>query len=403
MKKTVWLILILAFAATGRTAIAFPVPDKSALTNKDPLLVRTQGVEFELGISNGLIRRSLTREGYSDIKVTKRRLTKARAEACKKRKKYLVEVRFDGGVRQIRQIGKCRATANAEQARKRLRNKGFRQIQLLPSGKGFVAAACRDKRRYRLTLNRYGDVRRETVLGRCGTALSQYDVASLLRAQGYSRIRVQPARGRNYSVAACREDSRVELLVSNFGAVVQENPVGRCDPPVHPATIPAVLARYGFTRIDIIDRTLPRYVAHACRDTQRVAISMNRFGEIVDEEPIGRCDPALTSDALTGMLRRAGYDRVRIVRSTPSGYAAEVCEEGARVELELTRYGETISQRPIGDCPSRRVRRVLDAIEKDGVTGASMYVDGCLDRTRIRIEIDRFGNIGRHTVIGTCR
>ena len=403
MKKLMWCITAIVLAMAADQAGAFPLPERSNFIGSQPLIIHAQGFQVELGISNGVIRRSLSKEGYSDIKVTKRKLTKARVEACKKGKRYVVEVKFDGRVKQIKQIGRCRSTVNANQARKRLKEKGFRQIQLLPHGKGFVAAACRDKRRYRLALNQYGDVRRETVLGRCGTALTQYDVAALLRAQGYSRVRVQPVRKGNYAVSACRQDSRVELLVSNFGVVTRENPVGRCDPPIHPAIIPAVLARYGFTRIDIIDRTLPRYVAHACRDTQRVAISMNRFGEIVDEEPIGRCDPALTAGGLTNMLRRAGYDRVSNVRDTASGYSAVVCEDGFRLELELTRYGETINQKPLGDCPSRRVRKVLESIERDGVRGVSMYVDGCMDRSRIRIEIDKFGNVGRQTVIGVCR
>ena len=403
VKKLYWLVAMIVLAMTADHAGAFPRPERSGFSGNTPQIIRVQGFQFEFGMSDGLIRQSLAREGYSDIKITKRKLTKARAEACKKKKRYVVEVKFDGDVRQVKQIGSCRSTVNAERARKGLKAKGFRKIQLLPYGKGFVAAACRDNRRFRLSLNEYGDIRRKTVLGRCGTTLSQYDVAALLRAQGYSRIRVQPARKGNYSVEACRQDNQVKLLVSNFGVVVREKPAGRCEPPIHPAIIPAVLARYGFTRIDIIDRTLPRYVAHACRDTQRVAISMNRYGEIIDEEPIGRCEAALTADGLTNMLRRAGYDRVRNVRDTASGYAAEVCEDGFRLELELTRYGETIGQRTLGDCPSRRVRRVLDAIEKDGVRDASMYVDGCLNRSRIRIEIDRFGNVGSHKVIGTCR
>ena len=267
MKKLIWLVAVIILTITARQAEAFPIPERSLFAGTQPHVIRTQGFQVELGISNGVIRRSLSNEGYSDIKVTKRKLTKARAEACKKGKRYVVEVKFDGRVKQIKQIGRCRSTVNANQARKRLKEKGFRQIQLLPYGKGFVAAACRDKRRFRLALNQYGDVRRETVLGRCGTALSQYDVAVLLRAQGYSRVRVQQVRKGNFAVSACRQDNRVELIVSNFGVVTRENPVGRCDPPIHPAIIPAVLARYGFTRIDIIDpdssalrrACLPRY------------------------------------------------------------------------------------------------------------------------------------------------
>jgi len=49
------------------------------------------------------------------------------------------------------------------------------------------------------------------------------------------------------------------------------------------------------------------------------------------------------------------------------------------------------------------VRRVIESLEKDGVQGASLYVDGCVDRKRVRIKIDKFGNPGRRIVIGKCR
>ena len=403
MNKIAWFTTALLTAFAAHHVIAAPIAGKSAFVNERTLLVQTQGFEIELGVSNALIYRSLARKGYTDIKITKRKLTKARAEACRKGKRYVVEIKFDGDVKPIKKIGDCQSRVNADAARKKLKKKGYRQIQLFQHGDGFVAAACRDKRRFRLSINEYGEVRKKAVLGRCGTVVTQYDLAALLRAQGYSRVRVERTRGGEYSVDACRQDNRVKLIVSKFGVIEREKSIGRCDPPIHPAVIPAILARYGFSRIDVIDRTLPRYVAHACRDTQRVAISMNRFGEIMDEESIGRCDPPLSTDGLRAMLRRVGYDKVRNVRDTPSGYVAEVCEDGLRLQLELTRYGETINQKTVGNCQSRRVRRVIESLEKDGVQGASLYVDGCVGRKRVRIKIDKFGNPGRRIVIGKCR
>ena len=184
---------------------------------------------------------------------------------------------------------------------------------------------------------------------------------------------------------------------------MRERRVGRCDPPIHPATIPALLARYGFSQIVIVDRQLPRYVAHACRDTQQLEVSMNRFGEIIDERKIGQCQLPLSSSDLKVKLRNAGYGRIQIVEDRASGFVAEVCEGGTHLRLELTVYGETISEHRIGDCPSRRVRKILRQFEKNGMTNAKIFVEGCRKSKKLRIELDEFGTVVGRNVIGRCR
>ncbi|GBE42575.1 hypothetical protein BMS3Bbin10_00637 [bacterium BMS3Bbin10] len=403
MGKFITLAIALAFFAAADQASGAPMPVKPVIAGDESLVVRVQEFQIQLGLSDGLIFSALSRRGYSDIRITKRKLTKARAEACRNGKKYKIQIGFDGGIRKVVEIGSCRPAINAETARRILRQKGFRKIQLGPDGAGFIAAACRNNRRFRVSLDQFGDIRGEKLLGRCGNILTKYDVAALLRAQGYSRVRAERGRRGRFSVQACRRDEAVVLEVGNDGAILGERRVGRCDPPIHPATIPALLARYGFTRIEIIDRRLPRYIAQACRDTQRLEISMNRFGEIVGERSIGRCEPPLSAAGLKVILRDAGYDGVRIIKDRPGGFTAEVCEEGARFRLELTRYGETLSEQRLGDCPSRRVRKILKQFERQGVTGATMYVEGCRKKKRVRIELDQHGTPVRRNVIGRCR
>lgn len=410
MERFIKGFIALAFLFATQHALASPLPKISAPAPDESLVIPTQGFQispdgfqFQLGVSDSMILSVLSRNGYSDIRITKRKLTKARAEACKNGLRFDVEIGFDGRIRKAKQIGSCRPVINADTARRILRDNGYRKIQLSPDGAGFIAAACRNNRRFRVLMNQFGDIGGEKVLGRCGGSLTQYDVAAILRTQGYSRIRAKRARRGNFSVEACRQDDHVKLLVGNDGFILRERRVGRCDPAIHPATIPAVLARYGFTRIDVIDRQLPRYVAHACRDTQRLEISMNRFGEIVDEKSIGRCDPPLNAAALEDKLRGIGYDTVRIVRDNASGFVAEVCEEGVRYQLELTRYGETLSEKRVGECHSRRVRKILRQLEKQGIRDATLYVDGCRKRKRVRIELDQYGSVVRRTVIGKCR
>ncbi len=387
-----------AYQAQG--APATPAPSIAA---GNTLVEHAQGAPFQLGISDGMVFSVMARNGYTDIEILTRRLTRTRASGCKGTIKYKVEVRLDGRLYKARPIGACRTEIGIDFARKILRQKGFRRIRLVPGGPGFVATACRDNRRIRVSVSRFGDIGSQTVLGRCGADLTRREIVALLRAYGFSRIRAKPARRGNFSVNACRNDDRVALLVGPGGGILRENRIGRCDPPIHPATIPALLARNGFDRIDVIDRTLPRYVARACRDTRRLEITMNRFGTIVDERAIGRCAPPMSAASLRARLGDAGYDAVRIVADDASGFIAEVCEEGARFRLDLTRYGETVSQTRIGDCASRRVRNVLKQLEREGIRDAAIYVEGCRGNRRVRVELDQYGSVLGRDAIGRCR
>jgi len=400
--KGIGLAIAVMFLFVADHASAYPFLAKPEASFNETLVHQAQ-FRIEFGVSDGVILGSLSANGYSDIKITSKKLTKARAEACKNGIRYDVEIAFDGRIRRANEIGKCRAAVNLQSARKLLLQKGFRNIQLGPDGAGFVAAACRGNRRFRVFLDQFGDIQQKKVLGRCGGNLTEYDIAALLRAQGFSRVRTSRERRGNFAVKACRQSDAVALLVGRDGVIKKERRVGRCDPPIHPATIPALLARYGFTRINIIDRNLPRYIAHACREAQRYEISMNRFGEIVGERTIGRCELPLSAANLVIKLRDIGYDRVRIIEDRASGFVAEVCEGGSRLRLELTKYGETISEHRLGDCPSRRVRKILRQFERNGMTAAKIFVEGCRKGKRLRIELDRFGAIAGRNVIGRCR
>jgi len=395
--------LIFFFVADHAEAYPLPAQPQTSLVPINELPVHQVQFQFELGVSDGVILGSLSRSGYSDIRITKKKLTKARAEACRNGIRYDVEIAFDGRIRRATEIGKCRSVVNLELARNILQQKGFRKIQLGPDGAGFVAAACRGNRRFRVFLDQFGDIKGEKVLGRCGGNLTEYDIAAILRAQGFSRVRTKRERRGNFSVKACRGDDEVTLLVGREGVIQRERRVGRCDPPIHPATIPAFLARYGFTRIEIIDRKLPRYIAHACRDAQRLEISMNRFGEIVDERKIGRCELPLSAADLEIKLREIGYSRVRIVEDNASGFVAEVCDRGSLFRLDLTKYGETISEKGLGKCQSPRIGKILRQLESNGMTSATMFVEGCRKGKQVRVRLDRHGSIAGRKVIGRCR
>lgn len=361
-----------------------------------------QGIQFQLGLSDGMILNVMGSNGYTDVRITKKKLTKARAEGCRAGKRYDVEIGFDGRIRKFKEIGTCRNQINPNIARKILRQKGYQKIFVNAEGNHFAAVACRGNRRFRISMNLFGEIQAEKYLGRCAGSLSQHDVAALLRAQGFSRIVVKRGSRGNYAAEACRGDRRLGLVVNVNGAIVREQRIGRCDPAIHPASIPTLLARYGFSRIEVVDRKLPRYLAHACRGNERLEIAMNRFGEIRDERRIGRCDPPLTASALEQHLRNAGFIGVKIVDHRPNGFTAEACEDANLLRIELTIFGETISQNRIGQCPTRPIGDVISELERRGLSSTAIFVEGCRRSRRVRVELDRTGEeIGRK-VLGRC-
>ncbi len=402
MKFSIRLAAMLLVLTAGTYAHAIQPGALKPVASPDNAFVLAQGRQLELGVSDGLVHRVLTSNGYSEIRITRRRMTKARAEACKGGKKYDVEISFDGRIRRANEIGSCRREIDIGIAKQILHKTGFRKIQINPSGNGFLAVACRGRNRLRLAMNRYGDIQSEKALGRCGGDLGVHDIVAQLRARGFSRIRANRERRGGFSAVACRGDNKLELRIDNDGFVVSERSTGRCDPAIHPANIPALLARYGFSRVEVIDRQLPRYMAQACRDVERVEVSLDRYGEIVDERRIGRCEPALSSVQLEALLREMGYGSVQIVDKHPGGFIAEVCDDKARLQLSLTVYGETVSQKELGRCESRRVRRVLKDLEKRGLTNPTMFVVGCRKGMRVRLELDRYGSVIESKMKGSC-
>ena len=397
------VILITIFSST-LSASAAPMTAPGPLAPQNPLLLKTGGVEFMMGISDGMVHRIASANGYTDIRIEKRKLTKTRLHACKDGIKYQLEVTLEGKLKNRGRIGRCRNRIDAVEARRILRQSGFKQIDLSTRDGGFDAVACRRDRRLRLSMNVFGEINNEVVIGRCGGALSQADVADILHQRGYSRVRVaESGLSGRFSAKACRGQVKVSLLVGRRGRILEEQQTGTCAPAIHPATIPALLVQKGFSRIEVIDRKLPRYVARACEGNRHLEISMNRYGRIVDERPIGRCDQPLTIEELKARLRASGYDFVQVTKPKRDYFVAKVCEEGKLYYLRISIFGETVNQENLGECPSQKVSEILKRVEKRGITSAAIFVEGCRGKKLMRFELDRYGAIKKRWNIGRCR
>lgn len=363
-------------------------------------------LEFRLnfGVPDAVVLRSLHREGYHDITITKRNLTKARANACKNGLLYDVEIASSGRIRRANEIGKCQRRIDHAEADGILNKRGYREIVLeaLPDG-SYAGTACLGSKRFRMAINPFGNIQQMEVVGYCQNVFSPDEIAERLRAQGYNRIRFSSDRPPVYSAVACRRLTKVELLLSPRGNIRQEQQIGRCDPPINPARIIDILEAHGFNRVRITDDVLPHYAAEACRNNSRVLIGLNRFGEIRNEQQVGQCLPPLNRKQLLRKLEHEGFKGIRFIDGISNGYLVEACQGNTRFRINFSRYGETEFEREIGPCRSPRIGKIIRDMESNGLSGVKIYAEGCRRGQRVKIELDRFGRTVNARRVGRCR
>ena len=286
-------------------------------------------IQFEIGGNTREIVRFLERQGYTDVEVTKQKISRINGEACRDGIKYVLKLRRNGTLRSKEEIGKCRRTVSLEGAQRILADDGFRRIQLQPQGRGFAGQVCKNGNRFNVSMTRFGDVRRIDPAGRCRReALTPKQIRDRLRDEGYDRIRFTDRELPRYVAEVCRGTERLELVLNRRGRIRDERRIGRCPAPINPRDIANVLNKAGFNRIKVTDNKLPRYVAQACRGANRIEITLNRYGEIRDEKPIGKCRTRIDPRNIANLLSKRGYTRIEIIDNKLVTVSAGLCAEG---------------------------------------------------------------------------
>ena len=365
--------------------------------------VRLAQLRLEFGVSDATVLRSLRRDGYTEIEIFYRGMTKARVRACKNGVRYQMEVSPNGRIKAAGKIGNCRVRITLGEARDILRKRGYREINLEQTPDGaYRGAACRGRDRLRMSVGAFGEVRELQPLGQCRRLLTRPEVAARLRSRGYNRIDFADRPPPPFVAKACRKLDRVRLVIVGNGRIQREERIGDCAPPIDPRRIAQVLERKGFTRVRVTDDVLPRYGAEACRKGVRFEITLNRFGDIRDRREVGRCPTALTRQQLAEKLRAEGFKRIRFVESTASGHVVEACQGEQRLRIEFSPYGETLFDRVLGPCKSPRIGKLIDDFKERGVSGVTLYLEGCRNGRRVQVEFDRFGTALNARRLGRC-
>lgn len=226
-----------------------------------------------------------------------------------------------------------------------LETRGYRDIiftdRILPR---YKAEACFGSEKFELKLNWWGDVVNRTKIGNCAggsssvAADANQEIRYILRSKGFSRIRFINPDPPKIIVEACREGVRLKLELDRFGTTKNSEELGDCfafdedKTPVNPSLpgvlkleeVEDILASQGFSDIRFTDKTLPRFVAEACRGGNKFKLTINRYAEITDRTVIGGCESANDEDVSDNPPPKR-YTRAEIMRT--GRLDPELCQE----------------------------------------------------------------------------
>lgn len=366
-----------------------------------PSLAEAQ-VNFQIGISDDQVKRKLRASGHTELKIVKRSLSKIHVEACRDGKRLYLRLDQAGRILERSQRGTCRRTVSIDQAQQILRNSGYRRINIEQQRGAYVAVACRDGQRQKVTMSRFGEITKQRNMGSCRPAMSPSDVTAQLQQQGYNRIKFTDDELPRYVARACRGDRRVELVLNRRGKIRDQFQIGKCDPPINPDQVPGILAKLGYDQVQLTDDKPPRYQAEACRGRDRIELTVNRFGKVVDQLTTGRCPAAVTQAQLANSLSRQGFRPVFVEPDANDTFTVNVCRDGKRILASFSKYGEILDQRNRGKCSLPTLDAIANRFDERGLSDAQFFIEGCRDGRRVRIRINPFGERVARERLGRC-
>ena len=228
---------------------------------------------------------------------------------------------------------------------------GYDRIDVVERGLSSATyQACLGADRMQLKVYWDGRINAPQKIGGCRIQISVEQAARLLEKRGYDRVSVED-RGGSYTAVACKQGTRVRVEISMNGDIGAERVLGRCEAELTPADLTAVLEAEGYDRIEFKARQGQRLTALACLDDERFELVLSRSGEIIDSRSVGECERAITAADLPSLLAKKGYDRVVVTDPRLPRYKVEACRAASRVELIVNRYGEVRDEVRIGACP----------------------------------------------------
>lgn len=250
------------------------------------------------------VQKMLREKGYRRIDIEDR-AGRFLAVACIDNRRFRVEVNYFGDITRVRRIGACASELSPADISARLKADGYNRVSFtdrqLPR---YVAEVCRDLDRLELVINRFGEIANSRRIGACRAAVNPGEIAAMLEQRGYSRVKVIDGQLPGYLVQACKDGRRFEVSMNRWGNISDEVLLGDCERNYNRDEIAASMRDNGFTNISVsmLDN---RFVVRGCRDNKLNQITLTRFGRLVDRKELGSCSAPRIND-LAETLRKRG-------------------------------------------------------------------------------------------------
>jgi len=359
-------------------------------------------ISIQIGISRDKAVRTMVANGYEQIKILDKGFKTVKAQACLNGSLHVVRIDSKYRVKKLQRLGACRNRVSIGALEKNLENSGYTRIVMERQNGNFVAIACRNEARFRITYTSQGELLQRRNIGQCEAIFEPNDVRKVLRDKGYNRIRFTDRRLPWYTAQACNRKTKYELLLTRYGDIRKSTKIGNCAPPVNPNKLAAFLNKRGYDRVEIIDKKLPTYRAAACSKNDRVELDLNRYGAITSRQVIGKCTQRMQEQEIARLLRREGFSRIKVARASNGNFEVSSCYQGYEKFATLSAYGELLFERDGKRCAARNLRQVNKNLSDRGFRNLEYYAEGCRKGKRIRITLDKNGDrIGREN-LGNC-
>lgn len=273
------------------------------------------------------VTRKLRDDGYSDIEFIDDQLPVYLVRACWRGQRLRLRLNRLGDIRQRTSLGQCqpgqtervRRAIEPSQARDLLRRLGYEAISLTDRTPPlYTALACIGANRYRVRMNRDGDIEFRERAGRCFTS-------------GGGRTGGGSTGG-------------------SFGRPDRET-------SLRPSAIRRLLRALGYTREQFIDRRLPTYVVQVCRGNSRFRLELDGSGRITDRAVIGQCSrdrQGFSPARVARLLEARGYYEINYTREDRPVYEATACRRAREFEIRVTSFGDLLQRTLTGTCRAPR-------------------------------------------------
>lgn len=303
------------------------------------------------------------------------------------------------------------AAYRPERVARILTEQGYRQIEfvdkVLPI---YIVTACKNKRKVRLRLNRFGTIRQSRVIGRCGRTptepkLEPSEVRRILTDLGYRRITFIDRQLPLYVIEACHKRSAYLIRVDQRGDIAFRERLGRCGArrrqqqiaeTLKPREVRRRLRARGFNRVQFIDRQLPTYIVLVCKNEQRFRLRIDGQGRIRRRAEIGECRTPREESGydlayIENLLKSRRYYDIRFVDNRPPNYTAEACRLARKYRLRLNTWGDIRGRTAIDRCdpPSREalIRPVDESLDFEQIKKVDrLDPDDCQDYLEILLN-----------------